>query len=245
MCYHYSISVTANEIARRYKISPNPARINPNPIKYHTNGFNFDSLPVVYYDDSAIELKLNFMRWGLIPGWVKGEEQAFKIRSGTLNARSETADSRPSFKFAFFNKPCLIPATGYYEWMHKAGVKFPFFIFLSHLPVFSFAGIWEEWVNKQTGEMICSFSILTCKSNSLTAKIHNTKSRMPVILDQESEDKWLDKNLSKTERKYLLKPYDSTKMDAYSISRLITDRKHNSNVPEVLNPFEYAGVSLA
>ncbi len=239
MCYHYSIAKTANEIADRYKITPRPPQFNHDPVCYHTNGFNHDLLPAVYKDNKSGDLNLELMQWGLVPAWVKGEGKAQKIRSGTLNARSETADSKPSFRAAFSYRPCLVAATGYFEWMHKSTEKIPFFIFIPDMPVFSFAGIWEEWVNEQTGEILRSFSILTCEANSLAAKIHNTKKRMPVILDQEVEDKWLNKNTDKKIRKSLLRPFDPAKMNAYSISKRITDKRHNSNVPEILNPVKY------
>ena len=209
---------------------------------YHANGFNHNSLPAVYKDDKTSNLKLELMQWGLVPGWVKGEEQAKKIRSHTLNARGETVDSKPSFRGAFRYRPCLVPATGYFEWMHHKGQKFPFFIHVGGFPIVSFAGIWDEWVNDQTGEILHSFSIITCEANSLAARIHNTKKRMPVILEKENEDKWLELETDRSVRKDLLKPFDPSAMDAYTISKLITNRNRNSNVAEVLEPFGYTGL---
>jgi putative SOS response-associated peptidase YedK len=244
MCYHYAIFRTAAEISDRYGIEPRSPRIIPDPDRYHVSGFDFPSLPVVYPDEGG-GMSLSLMQWGLVPGWVKDEEQSRKIRQNTLNARGETADTKPSFRAAFRNRPCLVPATGYFEWLHHQGKKYPFFIFVPSLPLFSFAGIWDEWVDKTTGETISSFSIITCEANSFTAKIHNTKKRMPVILRQEDEMKWVETgNSALASRKDLLKPFDSTAMDAYSISRLITDRNRNSNVPEVIEPFVYPTVEL-
>jgi putative SOS response-associated peptidase YedK len=242
MCYHYSISKTADEIAGRYNITPRPPGINPDPVCYHANGFEFRSLPAVYQDNTKGDLKMDFMQWGLVPGWVKGEEQAQKIRQQTLNARAETVDTKPSFRFSFQNRPCLVPATGYFEWMHHGGKKFPFFISIPGTRIFSFAGVWDEWVNEQSGEILRSFSLITCEANSFTARIHNTKKRMPVILDEDSENQWLDIGQHTTGRKALLKPFDS-RMKAYTIGRLITDRKHNSDSPEVLDPVIYPGLN--
>jgi putative SOS response-associated peptidase YedK len=245
MCYHYSIAKTANEIADRYKVSQRPPRINPDPVSYHVNGFEHRLLPVVYQDYNHNELKLEFMQWGLVPGWVKGEGQAMKLRSGTLNARAETVDSRPSFRAAFKYRPCLVAATGYFEWMHHQGKKFPFLIYIPDKQIFSIAGIWDEWVNEHTGEILRSFSIITCKANSLAARIHNLKQRMPVILDSDIENKWLDNQAGETTRKNLLKPFDSSRMGSCTVSRRITDRNHDSNVPEVLEPFQYPELSQA
>ncbi len=243
MCYHYSIAKTASEIAGRYGITPSPATIDPEPVFYHVNGFDFRSLPVVYKRYNESHLKLEFMQWGLVPGWVKGEEQALKMRSMALNARAETISSKPSFRAAFRQRPCLVPATGYFEWMHHNGKKYPFFIHLSGKEIFSFAGIWEEWVNEQSGEIMHSYSIITCEANSLAARIHNTKKRMPVILDDNSAGNWLNTGAPAGTRLELLRPYNATEMDAYTISKLITARHTDTNTPEVLEPFNYPGLN--
>ncbi len=245
MCYHYSIFKTADEIASRYNIAPRPARIDPEPVCYHTSGFNHNLLPVVYKDNDSAGLKLEFMQWGLVPGWVKGEEQALKLRNSTLNARGETVDSKPSFRSAFRYRPCLVPSTGYFEWMHYRDRKYPFFIYVPAEPVFSIAGIWEEWVNRPTGEILRTFSVITCEANDLAARIHNTKKRMPAILGGDEANQWLDIKNDPSGRKSLLKPYDSSSMYAYSISRLITDRSRDSNVPEVMEPFTYPELNEA
>jgi putative SOS response-associated peptidase YedK len=238
MCYNYSIAATAEEIAGRYNISQKPGAINPYPI-YHAIGFAFPALPVIFQEYKSTNLKLELMQWGIVPGWVKGEENALDIRGKTLNARAESIHAKPSFRSAFQYRPCLVPATGYFEWMHHEGKKYPFFLHLKESPLFSFAGIWEEWANKQTGEILRSFSIITCEANSLTGKIHNTKNRMPVILDQESENDWFDHSIRTSRQNQLLKPYDAAKMNAFSISRLITARDRDSNVPEVIKPVIY------
>lgn len=245
MCYHYSIARTAEEIALRYNTDIKPQKVNPDPFHYYVNGFSFDRLPVVYQDDTSGKLKLELMQWGMVPGWVKGEEQALKIRSATLNARSETVQDKPSFKGAFRYRPCLVPATGYFEWMHFKGKKYPFYIYVPELPVYSYAGIWDEWVNKNSGEILRSFSILTCEANSLTSRIHNTKKRMPLILEQPSENKWFDFAVRRNNLGNIMKPYDAEKMDAFTISRLITSRDKDPDVPEVISPFKYPELSYS
>jgi len=243
MCYHYSIARTAEEIARKYKIDLKPAGIRPEPLYYHVNGFDHKYLPVVLQDYKSGDLKLEFMQWGLVPGWVKGEEQALKMRSVMLNARAETADSKPGFRAAFTYRPCLVPATGYFEWMHFKGKKYPYYLFMTSYDLFSFAGIWEEWVNHGTGEILRSFSIITCPANELASGIHNTKKRMPVIMEPDSETMWLDTNRRKQDRKLLLRPLPAGKMDAYSVGRLITSRDKESNVPEVLARYDFPELS--
>ncbi len=239
MCYHYSITKTASEISGRYGITPAPVTIDPEPLNYHVNGFKFKSLPVVYKDYNNDHVKLEFMQWGLVPGWVKGEDQAMKMRSATLNARAETVADKPSFRAAFRYRPCLVPATGYFEWMHHKGKKYPFFIYLPGRELFSFAGVWEEWINEQSGEILHSYSIITCDANPLAARIHNTQKRMPVILGKNAAGVWLDTGENKDSRLGLLKPYEDSEMDAYSISRLITSRDKDPNTPEVVEPYRY------
>lgn len=244
MCYHYSIAKTADQIAASYGIALKPGAINPEPLFYHANGFNFSSLPVVSQDYNKSELNLEFMNWGMIPGWTKGEEQASKIRGLTLNARSETIDSKPSFRSSFRYRPCLLPASGYFEWMHYKGRKYPFYIYLPGSPLFSIAGLWDQWVNEQSGEIVRTFSVVTCEANSFAAKIHNTKKRMPVILEPDYEETWLDIKAGKQERQTILKSIEPGKMDAYTVSRLITSRENDSNVPEVLDKYIYNELSL-
>ena len=57
---------------------------------------------------------------------------------------------------------------------------------------FVFAGIWNEWVNKESGEIHISFSILTQDANPFMANIHNTKKRQPIILTEGAEQDWLN-----------------------------------------------------
>lgn len=114
-------------------------------------------------------------------------------------------------------KRCIIPSTGYFEWRHEGKKKIPYFIFLKDEPIFSMAGIYDSWLDKKTGEVKQTFSIITTDANPLTDYIHNTKHRMPAILSKEEENRWLDSSLSKTEIDSLLNPYEADKMDAYIV----------------------------
>jgi len=184
--------------------------------------------------------RLQLFHWGLIPRWVKSKEDALKFRSRTLNARSETVFEKPSFRNAIKTNRCLIPANGFYEWMHYNGKKYPHFIYLQNKNIFSMAGIWEQWVDKQTGEIYKTYSILTTEANPLMAKIHNSKERMPVILPPKNETDWLNNGLSKEDIQSMTVPYETDKMTAHTISKLITSRTENSNVPDVQKQYEYA-----
>lgn len=124
------------------------------------------------------------MRWGLIPSWAKDA----KIGYSTINARVETADTKPAFRDAFKRRRCLVPASGYYEWkVLDARTKQPYFIHPVNAPVFFFAGLWEQW--QAPGEpALRSYSILTRGADDTLGSIHD---RQPVMLPAVVFSDWL------------------------------------------------------
>ena len=110
--------------------------------------------------------------------------------------------------------------------------------------LFCFAGIYTSWVDKTTGELINSFSILTTDANPLMEKIHNLKKRMPVIVPPSLYKKWLQPDLTKEEIQSFFHPYPEENMQEHSISKRITSRTDNPNVPETLEPFTYPELAL-
>jgi len=203
---------------------------------YHADAFTFLKMPVITMDAPS---KVQLFHWGLIPHWVKNAEDANKLKAQTLNARSETVFEKPSFRTAINRQRCLIPTDGFFEWMDQGGKKYPHHIYLSSHRIFCFAGIYSTWTDKTTGELISTFSILTTEANPMMARIHNLKKRMPVILNPESYEVWLDNALSVAKMQTLMRPYSSEDMQAHTISKLITSRRENSNVPAVTEPFSY------
>lgn len=162
-------------------------------------------------------------KWGLIPFWAKDERIGYKL----INTRSETISEKPSFKFAFQKRRCLIPANGFYEW--RKNDKQPFYISLKNRDIFSFAGIWEIW-KSPAGKQIFSCSIITTSSNDILKNIHH---RMPVILHKEQEETWLTEN-NKTILQDLLMSYPSEEMLFHPVSFEINTVKNN--YPELINP---------
>jgi len=165
---------------------------------------------------------IQIAKWGLIPEWIKSEEEAKKIRKVTLNARSETVFNLPSFRIPIVKKRCLVPSTGYFEFHHEGKNVLPYYIFLKEEDIFSIGGVSETWLNPVTKETLQTFSVLTVPANELCAKIHNggkTPFRMPLIINKEDEERWLDNSLQTDEVSRFLIPYDSRKMDAYPISK--------------------------
>lgn len=128
---------------------------------------------------------LDPLRWGLVPSWAPD----LKFGAKTINARAETAAGKPAFRSAFRARRCLVPVTGFYEWRKDSKPKQPYFIRSAASPVLLFAGLWESWTDKTTGEIVESFTILTTEAAGDVAKIHD---RMPVVLTPERWSAWLD-----------------------------------------------------
>jgi putative SOS response-associated peptidase YedK len=125
------------------------------------------------------------MRWGFIPYWWK---KPLKQAPSTFNARAETVASTPMFRDAFKRHRCIVPASGYYEWLKQPDGKQPYFFSAADGGVLSFAGLWDRWTNPETGELVTSCTIIVTDANVLTGVIHN---RMPVVLDNADIRRWL------------------------------------------------------
>ncbi len=127
---------------------------------------------------------LSFMKWGLVPSWAKDP----KIGNRMINARSETAAEKPSFRTAFKQRRCLIPADGYYEWAKQGKKKTPMYIQHAKREVFAFAGLWESW-RQPDGNWLNTCAILTTVANEKIRPIHH---RMTVIVEPADYALWLE-----------------------------------------------------
>jgi putative SOS response-associated peptidase YedK len=133
----------------------------------------------------------------------------------------------------------LLPVSGFYEWREVNGVKYPYYIQLKEQDYFSLGSIYDTWINKDTGEIRNTFSILTTPANPIMEKIHNLKKRMPLILSTEDQLKWLDPDLKTEHIKELIKPFPDTDMKAYTISRAAGNARNNRDIPEIMEKVEY------
>lgn len=136
---------------------------------------------------------LKLMRWGLLPGWAND----ISIGNRMINARSETASSKPAFRHAMKSQRCIIPADGYYEWKAEGGGKQPYEFSLRSGRLLGIAGLWEK--NSRLGgegKPILSCTILTTSANHFAGEFHD---RMPVLLDDDQIDRWLDPGFSDQE----------------------------------------------
>ena len=133
---------------------------------------------------------IQLYNWGLIPHWAKD----ITIRKNTLNARMETINQKPSFRDAAKNR-CLVLVDGFYEWQwldDKGKKKQKYLITLPDDEAFAFGGIYNDWVDKSTGEVINTYTILTTDANDFMSIIHNSQKRMPLILNKDTEKDWLN-----------------------------------------------------
>lgn len=197
---------------------------------YHVSGFNFPYLPVITNNKPK---QVDILQWGLIPFWIKNAENAKDIRSKTLNAKAETVFELPSFKSSIKNKRCLILVNGFFEWQHIGKNTLPYFIYMPNKTTFTFGGIWSNWIDKYTGEVRETFSIITTQANELLSKIHNIKKRMPVIINRENWDVWLNADTEEKEIVELMKPFPDGLLRYHRVNKTIASHTINTNVPEV------------
>jgi len=158
--------------------------------------------------------ELFLLRWGLIPSWAKDASAAAQM----INARSETAATKPAFRDALKSRRCLIPADGFYEWQRAGKTKQPYCFEVNNGELFAFAGLWDRWKDP-SGDWIKSCSILTTTPNAVTSAIHD---RMPVVLHPDCYDLWLDPSMTDMQVvSELLKPCDARLMRSYPVSTRI------------------------
>jgi putative SOS response-associated peptidase YedK len=141
-----------------------------------------------------------------------------------INARSETITTTPAFREPFQNQRCLIPADGFFEWKSEGKTKQPYCFQVGHGELFAFAGLWDKW-RSSNKEIVESCTLITTKANSLVADIHD---RMPVILDPDNYDLWLDPGFHNSNTlSAMLMPYDASFMERYAVSNRISDPKND------------------
>jgi len=142
------------------------------------------TVPVIRQHPKEPVRQLSLMGWGLIPSWAKNPS----IATSTINAKSETAATKPAFRDPFKFRRCLIPADAFYEWKRTGSSKQPYCFEVREGELFALAGIWDGWKDP-TGNWVKTCSILTTTPNAVTRAVHG---RMPVILDPGSYNLWLD-----------------------------------------------------
>ncbi len=201
-------------------------------IYHHASAFAREPWPIITIEDLE---HIRSMHCGLVPEHVK-DASAFLKQYSTYNAKSEEIYEKRVFSnLAAEGKRCLIPVTGFFEWMHISKVKYPHYIRKNGGGIMHFGGLYE-------GD---SFTILTTPANARMAAIHNSKQRMPVIIAEGSERDWLNPMLIKEEVLALCAPAPEDYLEDWPVSRLITSRNVDTNTPEVWAPYRYPELDAA
>jgi putative SOS response-associated peptidase YedK len=190
------------------------------PIKNYETSYNIapgQNVLAVIHDGK--EKRAGYLQWGLVPFWAKDKKVGYKM----INARSETAHVKPSFRHLMSRKRCLIVADSFYEWEQKNGSKQPKRIHLEDRDLFAFAGLWDKWTDGE--EVLFTCAILTRESNPFMANIHH---RMPIILPKDKEEEWIQpRQLTPNTAKKLLDSINPEKMTAYNVGTHVNAAKNN------------------
>jgi putative SOS response-associated peptidase YedK len=178
-------------------------------------------VPVIMRNQGRNELKP--MRWGLVPSWAQDPS----IGQRMINARSETLLEKPSFKQLVASRRCLVPADGFYEWRREGNRKVPMWITLKSREPFAFPGLWDCWVDRDSGSQLYTFTIITTRANALVRRIHD---RMPVIYDAAMGRQWLDGpfGMRRMELDLVLQPPPSERIQAHEVSTLVNSPENDS-----------------
>ena len=183
---------------------------------------------IVRRDHSGVR-EFALVRWGLIPSWAKDPTKL----STLINARSETAAEKPSFRGSLRHRRCIVPADAFYEWTGPAGAKQPHMVQAADGSILAFAGIWEHWLGAD-GSEVETVAILTCEANREMQAVHD---RMPVILRSADHDLWLDcTSGSSVGLEGLMQPAGDGSLVIKPVSRMLNNPRND--VPEVQGPPE-------
>lgn len=219
MCGRFYLDVPKKILVDHFHIENNP---NLQP---HFNIAPSQDIAAVRETDRGRELAI--LRWGLIPHWAKEEKTGYSM----INARAETVDQKPSFRTAYKRHRCLIPASGFYEWQAGPSGKQPFAIGRKDGEVFAMAGLWELWENPE-GRVIESCTIIVTTANEVIKPIHD---RMPVILEEDDYETWLDRDTQDPAvLKPLLRQFPAALMKTYPVSRRVNNPKYDD--PDCILP---------
>lgn len=221
MCGRFTLSALLEQIIERFEVQIIEKEV---PVSY--NIAPSQPVDVITVRDGV--RVLSAFRWGLVPSWSKGPSSGAPL----INARAETLAAKPSFRPAFLQRRCLIPATGFYEWQGQGKAKQPMLLQIPGSELFAFAGLWEEW-RSPDGSMLRSCCIVTTEANDNISDIHE---RMPVMLRPEDEAAWLDPSCQDIPLlQNLLKPFHNGGLTFHPVSTLINSPGYNS--PACLEPF--------
>ena len=230
MCGRYVTVSKLKTIEKRFDVQAQ----KPEKYIHNTNISHGNLAPII---TNKAPKSLQFFQFGFTPFWAKKQFYMINARGeGDFNKDDNTQYSgqqgivnKPMFRKSIRSQRCLVVADAFIEGPKKEKLSEPYLVYLRNQQrPFAFAGIWDEWVNQSTGEIVYSFAIITTVSNEITSKIRHHRS--PVVLRKEDEARWLQSDLPLQEVTSLLKPYPSEEMNAYPISVDIKNPRANGLV---------------
>jgi putative SOS response-associated peptidase YedK len=179
------------------------------------------------FSNASERRQLGSARWGFVPHWSK----TGSTETPLFNARSETVLQKPAFRDAFIRGRCLIPASGWYEWRRDDSGKQPYHLRLETGEPFAFAGLFDVWRSEE-GERLVSCTILTTAAPEELSWLHD---RMPVIMDYDHYDRWLDRSTPDiADLTELLLPYPAEGLEVYPVNPKVN--RAGTDTPELLDP---------
>lgn len=223
MCGRFTRMYTWAELHALYELSPGFEHVRPN-LQPRYNICPTTNIDIVIERGGKRELVT--ARWGLIPSWWK---KTLKELPATFNARAETVAEKPMFRTAFRKYRCVIPASGYFEWRKTEDGKEPHYFRRADGDILSMAGLWEEWADPATGEIITSATIIVTDAAEEIAHIHD---RMPVILEKDQLASWLS-GKSGIE---ILKPASPGTLVEHRVSRRVNSSRADENDETLIEP---------
>ena len=214
MCGRFAQRKPIQDILERFNIlDPEEVLFEP---RYNIAPTQYSPVVIIENDQRILRL----MKWGLVPFWSKDSKTGYKM----INARSETLAQKTSFKRLLPSRRCLIVTDGFYEWAKLAKGKAPMRFLLKGGEPFAFAGLWDRW-KKPDGNELRTYTIITTQANELLKPVHD---RMPVILNREAEEKWLDPEWKDSQKLgELLKPFAADQMESYYVSPMVNSPKND------------------
>ena len=220
MCGRFTLTLDPGELQELLDLGPYVHLVQP---RYNIA----PSQPVPIVKDPETR-SVELYQWGLVPFWADDPKIGYRM----INARSETAHEKPSFRAAFQRRRCLILADGFFEWHagQKGGTKTPYLFKLKDDKPFTFAGLYEHWQSPEGGELHTT-TILTCQPNDLVSQYHN---RMPVMLNKEDRWDWIASDTEPQQLRGMLGPYPPDEMYCFAVSRAVNSPGNDR--PEVIQP---------
>jgi putative SOS response-associated peptidase YedK len=236
MCGRFGLKMTFSALARLLRADP----VAPHEWGPDFNVAPTDPAPVVLSKDDGTRA-LDLYRWGLVPFWASGPKDP-RVGARIINARAEGIADKPAFRDGFHSRRLLVPVSGWFEWETRKGagkrksLRIPHWF---HPPnaalgsedaLFLLAGIGAKWTDKETGDVLRTFSIVTTEATGVAATVHD---RMPAILDAEGQRRWLARDTPRQELLELLVPYRGAVAEHVVAPRVNNVR---SDGPDLIEP---------